>query len=351
MRLSNAAVEILFRDEHKSLRRVTRRKINHQDSEDITQEAFLRLLEVERSETIADPRSYLFRIGLNVASDWLRKERTRASCLVDADGIDACSTINMTSETPFDDWLALNAVLMELSRLSDRCRDIFLLSRIYQLTNAEIAAELGISVRTVNRNIGLATEHLHSAFGAPATQKKSSSLCSPILQQKLVFVAEAIGNGDRNIERRNPRGALLPPSAPHQSRSLAAFGREERGNERFAQARVVDSDPEAVPRIFALARRLPSVADPTNSDEDAIIRRVLVASVVVVDDADLCVDGKRADKTDPAVIRKVDCARGRQQLRQDGHCRNDDHLRENEVADQAPCQRLRRDNASLSAMK
>lgn len=176
MRLSNAAIEILFRDEHKSLRRVTRRKMNHQDSEDITQEAFLRLLEMERCETIADPRSYLFRIGLNIAIDWLRKDRARAGFLVEADGIDECSTINMTSDTPFDDWLTLHAVLTELSRLSDRCRDIFLLNRVYQLDNAEIAAELGISVRTVNREIGLATERLHSVFGVPTTQKKSSNL-------------------------------------------------------------------------------------------------------------------------------------------------------------------------------
>lgn len=207
MRLSNAAIETLFRDEHKSLRRVTRRKMNHQDSEDIAQEAFLRLLELERCETIADPRSYLFRIGLNVAIDWLRKERTRAAFLVEADGVDECSTINMTSDTPFDDWLTLNAVLTELSRLSDRCRDIFLLSRVYQLGNAEIAAELGISVRTVNREIGSATEHLHSVLDGPATQKNSSNL-SPIIQQKSVFVLEAVGNGDRNIERRNRCGAL-----------------------------------------------------------------------------------------------------------------------------------------------
>lgn len=207
MRLSNAAIEILFRDEHKSLRRVTRRKMNHQDSEDITQEAFLRLLEMERGETIADPRSYLFRIGLNVAIDWLRKERTRAAFLVEADGVDECSTINMTSDTPFDDWLTLNAVLTELSRLSGRCRDIFLLSRVYQLDNAEIAAKLGISVRTVNRDIGLATKQLYSVLDEPATQKKGSNL-SPILQQKFVFVLEAVGKGDRNIERRNRCGAL-----------------------------------------------------------------------------------------------------------------------------------------------
>ncbi|MBL1255636.1 sigma factor [Methylocystis sp. Sn-Cys] len=72
MRLSNAAIETLYRDEHKSLCRVTRRKMNHQDSEDVAQEAFLRLLEMERRETIADPRSYLFRIGLNVTlRDWV----------------------------------------------------------------------------------------------------------------------------------------------------------------------------------------------------------------------------------------------------------------------------------------
>jgi RNA polymerase sigma-19 factor, ECF subfamily len=56
----------------------------------------------------------------------------------------------------------LHASLAELPPL---CRDAFLLNRIEDLTHAEIAARLGVSVRTIDRYMVKAWEHLRGHFG------------------------------------------------------------------------------------------------------------------------------------------------------------------------------------------
>ena len=56
----------------------------------------------------------------------------------------------------------LQASLRELPPL---CRAAFLLNRIEDLTHAEIAARLGVSVRTIDRYMVKAWEHLRGHFG------------------------------------------------------------------------------------------------------------------------------------------------------------------------------------------
>jgi RNA polymerase sigma factor (sigma-70 family) len=56
----------------------------------------------------------------------------------------------------------LHASLAELPPL---CRDAFLLNRIEELSHAEIAARLGVSVRTIDRHMVKAWENLRGQFG------------------------------------------------------------------------------------------------------------------------------------------------------------------------------------------
>lgn len=51
-----------------------------------------------------------------------------------------------------------------LSQLPHRCKEIFKMSRIKNLSNQEIALELGISKRSVENQIALASKHLRHSF-------------------------------------------------------------------------------------------------------------------------------------------------------------------------------------------
>lgn len=51
-----------------------------------------------------------------------------------------------------------------LDELPDRCKEIFVLSRVQQLNNQEIAERLNISKKTVENNITIALKYLRTAF-------------------------------------------------------------------------------------------------------------------------------------------------------------------------------------------
>ena len=55
-----------------------------------------------------------------------------------------------------------NSVRTSLKKLPQRCREIFVLSRMDHLTNDEIARQLGISKRTVENQITSALQYLRS---------------------------------------------------------------------------------------------------------------------------------------------------------------------------------------------
>ena len=61
--------------------------------------------------------------------------------------------------------MELRRLQASLAELPPLCSDAFLLNRIEDLTHAEIAARLGVSVRTIDRYMVKAWEHLREHFG------------------------------------------------------------------------------------------------------------------------------------------------------------------------------------------
>jgi RNA polymerase sigma factor (sigma-70 family) len=127
------------------------------DAEDVLQEAYVRLLNVshlDRAGTRA--RAYLFRIATNLAYDRFRYRRVRGGNeLVDAD--------ELASEAPSPERIValeqgLAAVKQVLGELAPRCRRVFLLRVAGELKFEEIAERLGVSKRTVEREMRLALD-------------------------------------------------------------------------------------------------------------------------------------------------------------------------------------------------
>lgn len=120
------------------------------DAEDIVQETCARLLRAENLEhDEARARSYMFRVATNLAYDNHRKRRTRhvedlgpASEPV-VDGPDAILDLDR----------AIEAITQTLLQLKPRCRQVFLLRASEGLSFEAIAERLGISKRTVEREM------------------------------------------------------------------------------------------------------------------------------------------------------------------------------------------------------
>ncbi len=125
--------------------------------DDVVQESYMRILKAREKRLITHPKTYLYRIARNAALDFLRDSRIRL-----ADPLDEREEeIALSEERAPNDIAEHNqeiGLLKEAIRsLPKRCREIFILRKVDDLSYKEIAARLNISERTISAqmNIGL----------------------------------------------------------------------------------------------------------------------------------------------------------------------------------------------------
>ena len=123
-------------------------------AEEVVQDVMLELWRRREGITFETSlRAYLFQATRNRALNYLRRQR------VEARG-EATIAAAMPTPEPADSEAReseLNIAIQEaIAGLPDRCREVFELSRIKGLKYSEIATELGISVKTVEAQMGKA---------------------------------------------------------------------------------------------------------------------------------------------------------------------------------------------------
>ena len=141
---------------------------NAADVEDCTQEAFLNLWKKEEKGVLReDVGGYLFTTALNVLRDFGRKNRSRQTkyhvALSQVDESERNTVIDNDFNLRSRELLRL--IEGELANMKPATRAVFLLYHAEHLESVEIAKRLGISVRTVEREMVRAVEHLQIALG------------------------------------------------------------------------------------------------------------------------------------------------------------------------------------------
>lgn len=126
-------------------------------AEDVVQEAFAAAWErIGSGVEIENLKAYMYRAVRNEA---LRCVRANAgdSSSVDCGDVDISEDEVDTSERDARLWMAID-------RLPQRCREVFLMSKRDGFSNAEIAEELGISVKTVENQMTKAYKALRDSL-------------------------------------------------------------------------------------------------------------------------------------------------------------------------------------------
>ncbi|MBL0744511.1 RNA polymerase sigma-70 factor [Chryseolinea lacunae] len=131
-------------------------------AEELVSDVFYNIWKNRSRLVIASPKAYLFASVRNKGYDHLRKIKNTAWCdLEEASDVPA-------GVTDSQDLLVLeelNTTLEQsMARLPKQCRLIFTLSREEGLKYREIAAQLNLSVKTVETQMGRALKHLRSAL-------------------------------------------------------------------------------------------------------------------------------------------------------------------------------------------
>lgn len=143
-----------------------RRVRDRMEAEDLTQEVFVRLIGAGAFERLDNPDAFVFTIASNLLRDRGRRASrspTRTLGLFEDDAIEKVAREFMEDRGPERVLLgkeAVGEVLKGLNALGERTRNIFLLFRLENMKQRDIAALYGISQSTVEKHVMKAVLYL-----------------------------------------------------------------------------------------------------------------------------------------------------------------------------------------------
>lgn len=149
------AFDAIFREHYPALVGAAERIVGDRAvAEDVGQDVMLELWRRRDTVAVEDSlRAYLFRAARNRALNHLRHERMKQRTAPYAAG-EASARAEAPARVAEEEIDA--AVRRAVGALPERCREVFELSRGQGLRYAEIASVLGISVKTVEAQMGKA---------------------------------------------------------------------------------------------------------------------------------------------------------------------------------------------------
>lgn len=147
------------------LRFFTLRTSSAAEAEDIVQEIFLKIVELDAA-TIENPSAYLYRLGSNLMID---RARSRSRGLAreleyfKGDHPDGSRQAEAPIPSPEDAWEArsrLKVILAAIEQFPPKRQRVFIMHKIDGLSYAEVATTLGISRSAVEKHMTLALKQL-----------------------------------------------------------------------------------------------------------------------------------------------------------------------------------------------
>ncbi len=133
-----------------------RRKLRHicgsaDEVDDLVQDIYFRFLKMQSVDHIDDPRNYVFQMARNLVIDHLRRKR-----VVNIEAAQSLDELAVFDGAPSPEQVTmaraeLKWVLGVIAKLPERCRDVFQMRKVYGLSQAETARELGLSENVVEK--------------------------------------------------------------------------------------------------------------------------------------------------------------------------------------------------------
>jgi RNA polymerase sigma-70 factor (ECF subfamily) len=154
---------------------LARRSIAGLEVDDIVQETYAKLSNVDDVSLIANVRSYMFTAAHSIMSSHLRRSR-----IVSITSYASIEEFGLPDEAadPEQNLLAhdeLQRLGQLIAAMPPRVREVLILRRIDGLTQREVAERLGISVSTVEKHIASAMRRLSDAFAYGGERKVRTS--------------------------------------------------------------------------------------------------------------------------------------------------------------------------------
>jgi RNA polymerase sigma-70 factor (ECF subfamily) len=148
-----------------------RRIRDRADAEDLTQETLLRVIGAQAVTRVEHAESYVFTVASNLLKDHRRKSQRfePAICIpieeAVASELEAQLVEDLSPERVLLSKDSLQEALALLEELGERTRDIFILFRLENMKQKDIARAYGIGQSTVEKHVMRAVMHLAARQG------------------------------------------------------------------------------------------------------------------------------------------------------------------------------------------
>jgi RNA polymerase sigma-70 factor (ECF subfamily) len=162
---AEAAFDALFRAHHAGMCSVVHQMVRSRPvAEELVQDVFVRIWDrPDRGTSSEVTRAYLYTAARNAALSHLRRERMHATWMA-RESIASHDAASACDELEYEELAT--AVQSAIERLPSRTRLVFTMHRQQELTYAEIAEVLGLSVKTVEAQMGRALRLLRASLGS-----------------------------------------------------------------------------------------------------------------------------------------------------------------------------------------
>ena len=185
----------IFLSFRKQLARAVSSIVPPKEIEDIVQETYVRVCQIENPAGIRHPRSFLLTTARNLAFDHIKRSESRLSQSLEKDG-----ELNLGELDPFVDETYQQVAGREdfsnfceaVRLLPVQCRKVFVLKKVYGYFQREIAMELEISESTVEKHIALGMKRCINFMKRFSPQESSRG------QRAGTHVFKIISSGDRS---------------------------------------------------------------------------------------------------------------------------------------------------------
>ncbi|AUC95049.1 RNA polymerase subunit sigma-24 [Bradyrhizobium sp. SK17] len=164
--LLSALRRLLIDDYHGLKERLGRRFGSFDFASEVLHEAWLRLQRSDAGASatvVQNPRAYLYKVVLNVATDRQRAERSRL-VVADVEAIHLRAQDDLDPARIAEARLELEALSEAINAMPPRRRAVFVAARLEGLPYKMIAERLGVTVRVVDRELAIALDHLSKVW-------------------------------------------------------------------------------------------------------------------------------------------------------------------------------------------
>ena len=155
-----------------------------EDIDDMAQETYLRAYKATEKRLIEFPKAYLFKVARTVAmSELTQKMQQLTDCLEETPNEEPGADGQIDEELMAEQRVALYCDA--IAELPPQCRRVFLMRKVHGLSHKAIAAELGITVSAVERNMTRGLYQFKRYIdsrdneAAPADREKTQTAAEP----------------------------------------------------------------------------------------------------------------------------------------------------------------------------